>query len=331
MAVTNPAPKRGPTSGIHSAAKVREKPTLASEALREDLAPAEPGRVQFRFWLVGIAVALVGLGFAFRHGIGNPELRWQAATVSFSAAGALIATALLPFGYGLRAGVSLAIGIGLMALGLRGSGPLSGIALDGGLLRDLTRLITLTFLPAALLFRAHYRAYRRARYMLAAALILSLPFVVTEGLLALNDSAEVVTRVAAGVNVLAVVCSLFGFTSSATSGGGSWWAMFVLFLVPVEIGLRQFTPLADADTGYLLYPATALGVQCASMLAALGLFQVVAARFGSHARDTSLPAPKVTPVPAVTPAAPQAPAAGGAVQHGSGRAADPPKALRQTH
>lgn len=301
---------------------------LASEALREDLAPSEPGKRQFRFWLIGIALALIGLGFAFRHGIGNPELRWQAATLSFSAAGALIATALLPFGYGLRAGVSFAIGIGLMALGLRGSGPLSGIALDGGLLRDLTRLVTLTFLPAALLFRAHYRAYKRARYMLATALVLTLPFVATEGLLALNDSAGWVTRIAAGVNVLVVLCSLFGFTSSATSGGGSWWAMFVLFLVPVEIGLRQFTPLADADTGYLLYPATALGVQCAAMLAALGLFQVVAARFGAHARDTSLPVLKATPLPIA--AAEATPAPTGPRPHPA-RAADTPKALRQTH
>ncbi|MEZ4234375.1 MAG: hypothetical protein R3B89_34695, partial [Polyangiaceae bacterium] len=234
-----------------------------------------------------------------------------------------------PFGYALRATVSLVIGLGLMGLGLRGSGPLSGIALDGGLLRDLTRLITLTFLPAALLFRAHYRAYRRARYMLAVSLVLSLPFVGTEGLLALNDSAELVTRIAAGVNVLVVLCSLFGFTSSATSGGGSWWAMFVLFLVPVEIGLRQFTPLADAETGYLLYPATALGVQCASMLAALGLFQVVAARFGAHARDTSLPSPKATPVP--LPARdPSTPPTASPRQHPSpGPSA--PKALRQTH
>ncbi|MCA9645960.1 MAG: hypothetical protein H6718_33500 [Polyangiaceae bacterium] len=328
MAVTNPAPKRGPTSGIHSAAKAREKPMLASEALREDLAPSEPGKRQFRFWLIGIAFALVGLGFAFRNGIGNPELRWQAATVSFSAAGALIATAVLPFGYGLRAAVSFVIGIGLMAMGLKGSGPLSGIALDGGFLRDLTRLITLTLLPAALLFRAHYRAYRRARYMLATALVLALPFVVTEGLLLFNQSAEWVTRIAAGVNVLIVVCSLFGFTSSATSGGGSWWAMFVLFLVPVEIGLRQFTPLADAETGYLLYPATALGVQCASMLAALGLFQVVAARFGPHARDTSLPPPtKLTPVPV----GPKPEAELAAPHPHPAPAADAPKALRQTH
>lgn len=298
---------------------------LASEALREDLAPTEPGKQQLRYWLLGIALALIGLGVAFRYAVGAPELRLDASTICFSAAGALAAAALLPFGYALRAGVSLVLGVGLIVLGFRGAGPLNGIALDGGLLRDLTRVITLTCLPAALLLRAHYRAYSVARWLLAAALVLSLPFVVTEGLLALNEISELVTRIAAGVNVCVVVCSLFGFTSSATSGGGSWWAMLVLFVVPLEIAFREFTPLADAETGYLTYPATALGVQCATMLVALGLFQLASAKFAAHARRTCLPTPpRASDLPRVSDSASTPLPAAHPAQLGS----DAPKALR---
>lgn len=330
MPASPPAPHvpklhRGPSSGIHAAARIREKPMLASEALREDLAPTEPGRQQLRYWLLGIALALVGLGVAFRYVVGAPELRLQASTICFSAGGALAAAAVLPLGYALRAGVSLVVGSGLLVLGFRGAGPLSGIALDGGLLRDLTRIVTLTCLPAALLLRAHYRAYPLARWLLAAALVLSLPFVITEALLTLNQSSVLAIRVAAGINFAVVVCSLFGFTSSATSGGGSWWAMLVLFVVPIEIGLRELTPLATPEMGYLTYPATALGVQCAAMLVALGLFQLASAKFAAHARRTCLPSPRPdaprpsstsTPLPEAHPKVSSQP---------------PAKALRETH
>ncbi|MCW5790981.1 MAG: hypothetical protein KIT72_11215 [Polyangiaceae bacterium] len=266
-----------------------EKPLLASDALREDLAPVEPAGREVRLWTLLVATLLVALGIAFRFGVGHPVLRVEASTLSFCAAAATLGAAALPFGYLARGLLMLALGVGLMALGFQGLGPLHGMAIDGGFLRDLTRLLALTTLPSALLFRAFYRAYAPARWLLAVALVLALPFVVSEGLLAIDASAVVWSRVAAVVNALVILCSLFGFTSSATSGGGSWWAALVLLLIPCGIATRELTPLAGADDGYFTYVATAVGVQCASVLAALGLFQVGAARLAPHARDTSLP------------------------------------------
>jgi hypothetical protein len=53
------------------------------------------------------------------------------------------------------------------------------------------------------------------------------------------------------------------------------------------VGLRHFT-LADAATGYLTYPATAVGLVCAGIVASLGLFQLLAAAFAPEARRLSL-------------------------------------------
>lgn len=285
------AAQRGPTSGVHEAlsATGTPKPLLASEVLRDELAPKDPARRAIRIWLLVVAAALVALGLAFRHGVGVPGERLDSATLSFSAAGALAALALLPFPYAPRAGVAALLGLALMALGFRGAGPLAGIAVDGGLLKDLGRLVTITVLPAALLFRAHYRAYRRARVMLAWALALALPFVVGEVVLAVNPAAALLPRIAAGADVAVVGCSLLGFMGEGTTGAGTVWAALVLAVLPAEIAVRQLTPLAEGDTGWLTYPATAVAVLAAALLASLGLFQLLAAGLAGDARRVSSP------------------------------------------
>lgn len=274
---------RGPTSGVHVAVEP-EKPLLASEELRAELAPEQPDRRMMRLWLAGVAVGLILVGLAFRLGLGPSELRGEASTLSFSGAAAVAAVAALPFGYNLRAGASLGLGILLMSLGFSAAGPLGGIAIDGGLLRDLSRLVVLVVLPAALLFRAQYRAYRTARVLLAIALTISLPFVGLETLLVADGHAPVVTRIAAGVNVAVVLCTSFGFMGSGTTGAGSLWAALVLGVLPAEIAFRELTPLAGPDTGHLLYPATAVGLVCAAVLASTGGYQLLAARLAPEAR-----------------------------------------------
>ncbi len=285
------AAQRGPTSGVHTAlsATGTPKPLLASEVLRDELAPVEPGRRGMRIWLLVVAALLVALGLAFRLGVGVPSERLDASTLSFSGAGALVALAVLPFPYAPRAIVAFLLGAALMALGFRSSGPLAGIAVDGGLPRDLARLVTMTVLPAALLFRAHYRAYRRARAILAAALTISLPFFVLQVLLAVDPTAALLTRVAAGADVAVVGFSLFGFMGDGTTGAATVWASLVLAVLPVEIGLRQLTPLAEGGTGWLTYPATAVAILTAALLTSLGLFQLLAAALAGDARRASSP------------------------------------------
>lgn len=265
------------------------KPLLASEVLREELAPLQPSRVSCRLWQLGIAAALALLGLALRWGVGLPVEQNAGATIAFSAAGAVAALAILPFPYAVRAGVGTLLGAVLVALGFRGAGPLAGLAVDGGLLRHATRLVALAAVPAALMLRAHYRAYRPARRLLAAALLLALPFVVLEAMLTIDPSAALIPRITAGVSIAAVCCALFGFMGAGTTGAGSFWAALILLVLPAEVAMRQLTPLADAASGYLTYAATAVGVLCAGLLASLGLFQMMAAAVAPDARRAADP------------------------------------------
>ena len=132
------------------------------------------------------------------------------------------------------------------------------------------------------------RAFPRARHVLAGAMALSAPFIALEVMLAFEPGAPTVVRVAAGVCVAAVLSGLFGFMGESTTGASGFWAVLVLAVLPVEIAVRQLTPLADADTGYLTYPATAVGILCASLLTSVGVYQLLAAFWAPEARRLSL-------------------------------------------
>jgi hypothetical protein len=272
---------------VHRAVGELKPPILASEALREELAPLQPARTECRLWLVGIALALTALGLAMRAGVGVPSLQAEAATLCFSSAGALVAAAVLPFPFAVRAAVALTVGSGLMVLGLRGTGPLAGLVIDGSLPRGIARLSTLVLLPAALLFRSRYRAFRRARGVLAFALVASLPFLIMAGMLVADPAAPWVARAGAGASMAFILTSGFGFMGTSTTGWGAVWAVLLLVGIPLEVGLRHFV-LADADSGVLTYPATAIGLVCAATLAALGVFQLLAALWAPEARRRSL-------------------------------------------
>lgn len=298
MGTVNPSTEsvtRGPTSGIHRAATTPQKPLLASEVLREELAPLQPAGAECRRWLLIVAAALSLLGVGIRFGLGAPALNADNATIGFSAAGALAAIALLPFPYALRAGLSSGLAVTLVALGVRGAGPLAGLDVDGGWLSAVARMVALTAVPAALLLRARYRAYQRARHVLAAALVLSVPFVAQEAWLALDGSAALISRIGSASSVAVVACALFGFMGQGTTGLGNLWAWLVWLVLSAEIGLRQLTPLGDSEAGLLVYPATSVGVLCAAILGSLGLFQLLAAWLGPEARRQSLPSPKAPP------------------------------------
>jgi len=301
MAEPSTAPvQRGPTSGVHRAVSEPKPPLLASEVLREEIAPLQPGREQCRMWLTLVALALTALGIALRLGVGIPSLRGDAATMAFSASGALVAVAILPFPYALRAAVALVIGATLMVLGLRMDGPLAGLTIDGNLPRTAARLVTITVLPAALMFRARYPAFRRARVLLALALAISAPFLVLEGMLAFDASAPWAARGGAIGSIVLAQTALFGFMGQGTTGWGGLWAALLLAGLPVGVGLRQLT-LADATTGYLTYPATAIGLVCAAALTSLGLFQLMAFVWAPAARKASTVGPKKEPDPPSDP------------------------------
>lgn len=260
-------------------------PVLASEVLREELAPIEPSRRACRLWIGAAAAALVCLGLALRLGLGpGPSAGQNGATVAFSAGGALLAAAVLPFPYALRAGVTVLIGLVLAVLGLRGAGPLAGLGLGGELWPHAARLLAAAVLPASLLFRAHYRAFAGARWILALALILAAPYVLFEAQLLGSQGAPLLLRIAAAVALLTVFSAFGGFMGDVSTGGGSVVAVTVLTVAAAEVAVAAFLPGAWGTTGALVHAATGIGVLAATLLMSVGLFQLLAASLGPAAR-----------------------------------------------
>jgi hypothetical protein len=256
---------------------------LASEALREEVAPLEPGRGAGRAVTGAVGLSLALLGLALRGGIGPMGAR-EAASLSFAAAGAAIALAAFPLPYAVRAAAVAALGVVLMLLGEGGFGPVAGLSLGSGPGTDLARLVVLAMLPGALLFRARYRAYPRARGVLALALGLSLPFAVSRGLVAFGPGAPFVDRAGAALDMAVILSGLFGFMDENTTGGGSVWAALVLAILSGDIALRELAPASYPHPGPLAHVATALGTLCASVLAATSAYHLLAAWFARDAR-----------------------------------------------
>jgi hypothetical protein len=256
----------------------RSRLVLASECLREDVAPREPGATRGRWITAGVAISLLFLGIALRlSGDATPG----AASVAIGVGGAAGALAVLPFPYSIRAVAITALGALLMVLGLDGSGPLATGRIGGGG-SEVARLLSLVTLPAALLFRARYRAYPRARLVLGLALVASLPFAVSQILVAADSSAPLLDRGSAALDLAVILSGLFGFMGEDTTGGGSVWAALVLALLPANIAVRAFDSVEAS--AWVRPVAAAIGTGCAATLASQGIFQLLASWFGSDAR-----------------------------------------------
>jgi hypothetical protein len=256
---------------------------LASEALREDMAPIEPdGRVG-RQVVAGVAVALALLGIPLRETAERTLLGETAASLAFASAGVIAAIASFPFSYPVRAGAILVLGLVLMALGMESTGPLAGLRMDANVELELTRLIVLATLPAALLFRARYRAYPRARLVLGLALASAAPFAISRGLVAADSAASVLDRAAAGIDVAVILGGLFGFMGADTTGGGAVWASLVIGLLSVDIYLRGIgSPAGNRLWAELA--TTAIAAACAATLTSVGAYHLLAARLARDAR-----------------------------------------------
>jgi hypothetical protein len=173
------------------------------------------------------------------------------------------------------------------------------MAADEGLFRNVIRLTTMSLLPAALLFRATYRAYRPARIALAGAFVLSVPFVAQQLLVALDPAAQPAVRAGAVFDVGVVLCGLFGFMGKDTTGGSSVWASLLLGVLAADVALRELSPRIDAGVGRLVYGTAAVGVLCAAIMVSFGLYQLLAAVLAGDARRESMkkspPGPETSP------------------------------------
>lgn len=259
------------------------RPLLASDALRDELAPLAPlvglGRGYGVLSAVGLVVCAGGLLLA----VGTPGAI-RGALVALVAAVVALLLGLLRLPYATRAHGLMGLGAALLLAALLGEGPASELIFTSAGTSfgwELTRVLAATLLPAALVFRTHYRAFPRARRLLAWGLALALPFVIRSGYLVLL-APYWSERIAASAAIGSVLLALLGFMGSHTTAGGSLWAGCLLASLALDVAARLFLPGEHAHAA--LHVLTALGFLVSAALGAFGLFQTIAAALAPDAR-----------------------------------------------
>jgi len=254
------------------------RPLLASEALKDDLAPFEP------FAREGRRLAL-GAGMLFGAMALAPAWRpsgWPWVEVATSAV--LLAAGSFPLRYSRRA--ALLLGAGL-ASGLAGVLGLGGASVAAYALGEwgVVHLLAALVLPCALLFRCHYRAYPIARPLVAAALVLSLPFAVATAR-AFDGTATLWVELTSAVALASLGAGLLGFTGAQTPLPAGWLATVVVtaMLCPIPAHAGARLGLSSA-TEWLSVVASTLAFGSAAGAAAVGAFQLLAGRHWTRARS----------------------------------------------
>ena len=281
-------PPRSPASGVQTApTKTAKKktppPVLASEVLREDLAPIEPGRRASRWWDGAVALLFLAVGVCLRLGFGVAHISPRAGAICLAAAAATGATGLVPFPYLWRAVVGAFAGATVVVLGLFGGGPLALLAEPpSNPLTEVFRVVTCVAIPAALLFRSHYRAYERGRLLLALAFVLALPFLASSVLWAVEG--PVMAKVGAGLALMGALLGLVAFMSAPTTLVSAWCAVALTSLIAADVGLRQLYTPPVSGGGVLGYVLTGVAFFASVVPIAMGLFQTWAAVYAREAR-----------------------------------------------
>lgn len=262
-----------PLSGI------RPKPLLASDALREEVAPERPAERTARRVAGASSVGLVGVAVVIFSGLAGPAPTLAGPGAVAGALLLAILAARIP--YRTRAYAMTGAGSVLLLEGLLGHGPAFGLTHGTSLEWEIPRVVAAIVLPAALFFRASYRAYPSARAMLALALVLALPFVVRSGYVIALPSG-VWAHVAAGTTIAAVLFGLVGFMGSGTTAMGSAWGALILVTMASDIALARI--LGGATGGWALHAITSLAFLCGAAVAAVGVFQTAALHLAADAR-----------------------------------------------
>jgi hypothetical protein len=276
----------------------RVKPLLASEALMDDLAPVEPGREASRKWCAALGAGAILMGSLPLLGLRDGG--WPAAVPSYVLGLAVMTAALARIGYKRRALAMVAIGVLASALGFEGSGPAASLG-DGDVLHGLLRLLAAATLPAALLFRARYRAFRGARWILLAGYVAALPFTIN-AIAELAQGGGLATSVGAGISLAALAAAFAGFMGSETTGAASYTAFGIIGALSLDRGIEVAT---SASLGDLLARWEPLGSATLAMAAfagtasiiALGLYQVLATHLAATARRINLYQPPRDSIP----------------------------------
>lgn len=238
------------------------KPILASECLKDDIAPLEPFSRGSRVVLgVSGVVAIVGAAILLRS--------FSGVAVSAFVGGALMAVAAALPQYRLRA-----------AFGALGA-TATVVAVVAGEQSWALRALAAIVLASALFTRACYRAHRGVRVAIGVGIALFAAGALT------SFGAQLSSRVAAGAMAAIAAASLLGFMGQQTTAGASFWGALALLTAGASIAVVvpfSLVPWAAVVT---------LGAACAA--AAVSSFALTASVIapGERAREHrgSLPAP----------------------------------------
>jgi hypothetical protein len=263
-------------------------PVLASDMLREELAPIAPARRSIRIGLGTFAAVFALAAIASRVGL----VPRTAGVFEGSLATATLAglAALLPAPYAARASLAAVAGLAPLVLGARGLGPLAAIGHEGAL-RAGTGLVLVTALPGALLFRARYRAFRAARLILALVLATCVPALYFVTLGVLDSDAAFLARASEAAVLVATLTAFFGFMGEETTGGCGRSAAAVLILHSARLASVEWTPARGTEAfhyGTFGYVFAAAGELAAGALVAFAFFQLLAAVLATRARKVDV-------------------------------------------
>jgi hypothetical protein len=295
MAVTPTPPPPMSTSSLPASKRIPlrvppvKPPVLASDILREEVAPEAPARRAVR--LASFAFAAISLVGAFAASIGFGATRLAAPGALEGAVGtALVAAiaAFAPLPYASRAIVAASAGVVPLALGAAGLGPLGRLA-DNGHGAAAAMALMATALPAALVFRSRYRAFRAARVILGVALALSVPAVILLALFAVDATQTLGERCVAGVGVLAAAAAMLGFMGPETSGGCAQWAALVVGAYAARPAWRAVgSAWSGRNQDTVALTSAALGALVACTLVTFAVFQILAAALARQARKVDV-------------------------------------------
>jgi hypothetical protein len=261
-------------------------PILASDILREEIAPLAPARSAIRGLLLplvlGFAAWAAASAFGWTSGTGAPPGPPFEAGVALVTAAAALA-ALFGGPYAARASLATVAGMTPLVLGARGQGPLASIAAGG--LAGGASLVVITILPAALFFRSQYRAFVAARWLLAATLVLALPTVYFLALEALAAGPPLLRGLDA-MAAAAVLTSLGGFLGPETTGACTTWGVLILTTYAARVFGASW--LGQSSVDLPLAVAIGLGEGVAGAVASVGIYQLLASLFARRARKADI-------------------------------------------
>ena len=154
-------------------------------------------------------------------------------------------------------------------MGAASLGPMARLG-DDGTWRAVAMATMATALPAALLFRSRYRAFRAARVILGVALAASVPAIVFLAAAALDAGQSLGARGLAAAGVAGAAAATLGFMGPETSGGCAQWAALVVGAYAARPAWRAVASAwSGSDQVTLALSAAALGALVAATLVTL--------------------------------------------------------------